>query len=261
MHFAKVAHVGGDVEVLLHSADRGTEPAGDLVEDQDSAVRVRQLLHRLQVAFGRQLGAHRLHHDRGDLALVLVQQAPERVQVALREGQRGPGERLRYADRPRAGDWEAAGRRVFEKVRGLVPVVPAVVAAEDYLVASGRAPGDPRRHGAGVAAALRVADHLRARDRVDQDLRELDLLRAVDREQAAEVDLLLHSPVDDVIGVAEDDRGVAVHPVDILVAVHVGEPRSLCAGGVARADALGVTAGAPALELHPARDQLARPLV
>ena len=252
---------GSDAEVLLHAADRGAEPAGDLVEDQDSAVRVRQLLHGLQVAFGRKLGAHRLHHDRRDLALVLVQEAPEGVQVALGEGQRGPGKSLRDAGRPRAGDREAARRRIFQEVRGLVPVVPAMVSAEDDLVPAGRAPGDPRCHGTGVAAALRVADHLGARHRLHQDLRELDLLGAVDREQAAQVDLLLHRPVDDVIGVAEDDRGIAVHPVDVLVAVDVGEPRALRAGGVARADALGEAAGAPALELHPAGDQLARPLV
>ncbi|MXY42696.1 MAG: ABC transporter ATP-binding protein [Dehalococcoidia bacterium] len=55
---------------------------------------------------------------------------------------------------------------------------------------------------------------------------------------------------------AEDDGSDRVDPVDVLVAVHVDEPRPLGVIGVYRTDRVGETAGPPADELRLARDQL-----
>ena len=120
----------------------------------------------------------------------------------------------------------------------------------------GGASRDADGHGAGLAATLGVAHHLRAGDGVDQQLGKLDLQRAVQGEEAALVDLLPHRAVDHVVGMAEDDRGDRVHPVDVLVAVHVDEPRPLGVIGVYRTDRVREAAGPAADELRLAGDQL-----
>ena len=136
-----------------------------------------------------------------------------------------------------------------------------MVAGEEYLVPARSAARYLHCHGAGLAAALAVADHLRAGDRVDQQLGQLDLLGTVDRVQAALVYLLLHRAVHGLVRVTVDDRAHAVDPVNVLVAVHVHEAGPLGALSVNGADALGELAGSPAHKLRPARYQLAGPVV
>ena len=193
-----------------------------------------RVLDRFKIPFLRSLGAHRLHHDRRDLALILLEELPQVVEVFVDEGNRRAGKRPRHAGRLDAGEGELARLRVDKVVGGLVPVVPAVIAGEEYLVPSCGASRDADGHGAGLAAALGVAHHLRAGDGVDQQLGKVDLQRAVQGEEAALVDLLPHRAVDHVVGMAEDDRRHRIHPVDVLVAVHVDEPRPLGVIGVYR---------------------------
>ena len=167
-------------------------------------------------------------------------------------GESGSGEHLGHAYWLDAGDRELAGVRVRKVVNGLVPVVPTVVAGEEYLVASGGAPRDLYRDGAGFATALAVADHLRAWDRVDEELGQLDLRRAVDAVQAPPVDLLLDRAVHHRVRVTQDHRAHAIDPVYVLVAIDVDEPGALGAVGVDRADSFGEHARPPADELSPA---------
>ena len=136
-----------------------------------------------------------------------------------------------------------------------------MVAGEEYFVPAGRAARYLHGHGAGLPTSLAVADHLRAGDRVDQELGQLDLLGTVDRVQAALVDLLLDRAVHGLVRVAEDDRAHAVDPVDVLVAVHIDEAGPLCALSVNGADTLGELAGPPAHKLGPPRYKLAGPVV
>ena len=136
-----------------------------------------------------------------------------------------------------------------------------MIAGEEYLVLARGAARDADGHGAGLAAALGVAHHLRAGDGVDQKLGKLDLQRAVQGKQAALPDLLPHRAVDHVVGMAEDDRRHRVHPVDVLVAVHVDEPRTLGMIGVYRTDRVREAARPPADELRLAGDQLFRAVV
>ena len=209
----------------------------------------------LQVALRRGEGADGLQHYGGHFTLVLLQEVLQAVEVGLAEGDGGAREDLGDAHGADAGD--EVGE--VEVVGRLVPVVPAVVAGEEDDVLAGGPAGDPRREGAGLAAALRVSDHLGAGDGVDQLLGELDLLGAVDGVYASPVDLLLDGVVDDVIVVSQDDGADGVDPVDVLVAVDVDEPGALGAVGVDRADALDRRQAAP--ELGVARDELAGSLV
>ena len=79
---------------------------------------------------------------------------------------------------------------------------------------------------------------------------------AVQGEEAALADLVPHGIVDHVVGMAEDDGSDSVHPVDVLVAVHVDEPRPLGVIGVYRTDRMREAAGPPADELRLAGDKL-----
>ena len=252
---------GDDPEVLLRAPYGDPEAARHLVVDQHRAVLRRQLLDTLQVAFGRQLRPHRLHHDPGYLPLVLLQQPLQALQVVLRERYGGPGQSLRYPRRLDTRERELARRRVRQVVGRLVPVVPAVVAAEQDHVAPRRPARDPGRHGASLPAPLRVPHHLCARYGIDEHLGKLDLLGAVQRVDAPLVYLLLHRAVHHVVRVAQYHRPHRVRPVDILVAVHVPEPRPLRALRVDGAHAAGKPARAPADELYAPRYQLRRPVV
>ena len=100
--------VGGDAEALGRAAvvDRG---AGlDLVEGEQRAVRVQQVLDALQVAVVRRddAGVHhaRLDDHAGDPALVLLERALERVQVVERHDLRQVDEVGRQAQRLRHRD-------------------------------------------------------------------------------------------------------------------------------------------------------------
>src|SRR5262249_51729719 len=144
---------------------------------------------------------------------------------------------------------------------GQVPVVPAVVAAEEDPVAAGGAAGDAHGHGAGLPAALGVAHHLGAGDGPAQLLGQLDLQLVVDRVDGARGDLPAHRLVHDGVAVAEDDGADARGPVDVLVPIDVSEARPAGAGGVDGRDAAGVARRPAADQLGAAGDQLQAPAV
>ena len=148
-------------------------------------------------------------------------------------------------------------RRSEPRLAARVPVVPAVVAAEEDLVAAGDAAGDAHRHGAGLAPALGVAHHLRRRHQAHQHLGQLHRRLVDDGVDGAALDLLLHGGVDHVVGVAQHDRAHGAEPVDVLVAVHVPDAAALGALGVDRADAEGGPRGTAADQLRGAGDETA----
>src|SRR4051812_21356607 len=103
------------------------------------------------------------------------------------------------------------------EVGGQIPVMPAVVAAEEDLVAPGGPPGDPDGDGTRLSATLGITRHLGAGDGPGQLLGELDLQLMVDRIRGAAGDLLADGLIDRRVAVAEDDRADAADPVDIFV--------------------------------------------
>src|SRR5262249_33727696 len=112
----------------------------------------------------RLLGAERLHDNGSDLAAVVIEELTQSVQVGVGEGQRGAGEGLGYAGRLDAWEEMRIEVGVRRGVGGERPVVPAVVATKQNLVAPRGAAGDTHRDGAGLAAALGVAHHFRTGD-------------------------------------------------------------------------------------------------
>ena len=129
----------------------------------------RQRAHTLKEARRRQRGAARcLHDDAGDLAPVALELLLERGQIVVAERQRGAGQAVRHALRLDPRQQVRVEHAFVLQIGGKVPVVPAVIAAEQHLLAAGIAPRDTHRNCVRLAAPLTVAHHLGAGDRVDQ---------------------------------------------------------------------------------------------
>ena len=218
---------------------------------------VRQVLDRLQITGLGQFRARRLHHDRRHLAAMLLEQILQHVQVAVGKGYGRAGENARNPGGINVGKGVLTAFRVHQVVRRLVPVVPAVVAAEKDLVLVGGSPGDAHRHRAGLAAALGIAHHFGAGYGGDQLFGQLDLLRIVDRVDTAAIDLLLDRRVHHLVGVAQNHGADGVDPVDVLVAVHVDKARSPGALGIDRVYPVGQLARPAADQLGPPRNDFA----
>jgi len=145
------------------------------------------------------------------------------------------------------------GRRAL--ILGARPVVPAVIAAADDLIAAGVGAGQPHGGRRRRAAADQEAEHLDSRDQVDQQFCDLKLLGmggAVDR---ALFHLGPYSRADRGIVVAQDDRSETHQIVEILVAVDVPETGAgcpLCEDGVSQLQHL----VAALVSLAAAHDQL-----
>ena len=149
--------------------------------------------------------------------------------------------------------------RLFRQIGSQIPIVPAVISAEEHLVATGDSPRDPHGHRTGFAAALRITDHLRARNRATQFFGQFDFQFMVDRVDRAGRDLLADGLVHHGIGVSQQDRPDAADPVDVLEAIDIPEPRSLGARRVDRRHAIGHATRPAADQLRGSRDQLRAP--
>src|ERR1051326_1220421 len=203
---AEAGEVGDDAEGLLCAAGSETQRGDDLVEDQQAAGVTRQFAHTLEVAGRRELALHRLHHDRGDAVIELRAQT---LDVVVDEWANQLAQRVRnpFVDRIRRGE----------------PVVKAVPAAVQHDVAAGDDPRQPHRGGEAVGAVLAEDDHLRARDHVDEELRDFDFERTDRRQQRAGVEeLRANGGVDARLAVAEE-IAAAAEPVDVAAAVRVDD--------------------------------------
>src|SRR5262249_17851223 len=120
-------------------------------------------------------------------------------------------------DEPR----EVLGDTLGARRRDGVPIMPAVVTRKnDYVAARGRARNaDSRR--VGLRPGLEEANHFRARDDAREPLRDLDLERMREREDAPARELTRDRFGDGGEGVPEGDRGEPEDVVDVLVAVDV----------------------------------------
>src|ERR1051326_5323085 len=203
---AEAGEVGDDAEGLLCAAGSETQRGDDLVEDQQAAGVTRQFAHTLEVAGRRELALHRLHHDRGDAVIELRAQT---LDVVVDEWANQLAQRVRnpFVDRIRRGK----------------PVVKAGPAAVQHDVAAGDDPRQPHRGGEAVGAVLAEDDHLRARDHVDEELRDFDFERTDRRQQRAGVEeLRANGGVDARLAVAEE-IAAAAEPVDVAAAVRVDD--------------------------------------
>ena len=208
---AEGRQIGGDAVVLARPAERHAKADLDLVEDTERAVLVCHVDAALQEALRRTLTADRLHDDTGDLVVVLFEAIFQGIEIAVG-----------HLNRERGDDC----RRTF--VLRARPVVPAVVAAADDLIAAGVGPRQPHRSRRGRAAADQKAEHLHSRDQIDQHLRDLELLGMRGAVDGALIHLRLHRRVDSGVVVAQQDRTEAQQIVQILVAVHVPEAGAGC---------------------------------
>ena len=258
--------VRGDPGHRGHAARPGGEPGLHLVERQQRAAGVQQVLQAGQVA-GLGQDDPRVHHDRledhpGDLARVLVQQPGDAVEVVEADDQ---GE---IGDRPRD---PGAGRDLVRPARGadlvdlgvdrdLDRVVMAVVAAldlDDQVAAGDRAHqvhGVHRGLGAGVGeppqrqpepAGQLLGDH----DRGARGLGEVGAERGLGANR-------LH---DRGVAVPGQRHAVPAVQVDVLVAVDVVDLGALAVAEPDRLRPGDLPAGGdPAGERRPARSAMRR---
>ncbi|HLQ44420.1 MAG TPA: hypothetical protein VK137_06815, partial [Planctomycetaceae bacterium] len=96
---------------------------------------------------------------------MIVEQLPQGREITERKRQSRFGQRLRDTNRfdPRIQVCIEVGFGV--EVRGQIPIVPAVISAEQHLVAPSRTASDPDRDRTRLTAALGVAHHLGTRNR------------------------------------------------------------------------------------------------
>ncbi len=100
-----------------------------------------------------------------------------------------------------------------------------------------------------------TARHLRAGNDTVEKFGQLNLQGAVEREDAAAVDLRLDRAVDGGVRVAQDDRAYRVDLVDILVFVNINEACALGSYSIDRTAAMRELAQSPADQLRPPGDE------
>ena len=106
------------------------------------------------------------------------------------------------------------------EIRGQVPVVPAVVAADGHEVAAGARPGDPHGDGHGLAAGPGEADVFGPGVQPDEQPGQFDLLGIVERTHRTVLDAADH-------GGGHVGVGVAQRAAPDAHARHVDEPAAL----------------------------------
>ncbi len=145
--------------------------------------------------------------------------------------------------------------RLLCQVGGQIPVMPAMVSAEQDFVAACGAARDSHGHRARFAATFRVTHHLRARYRRAQRFGQLNFQLMVDRIHRAQGNLSTDRLIDHWIGVAQQDRTDATDPVDVLEAIEVPEPRAARPHRIDRRHTIRHSAGPTADQLCRARNQ------
>ncbi len=245
-----------DPELPLGALQPADPEAGDhLVEHEHRAVGLGQLPEGLEVTLDRVddpvVAEDRLREHRRDLVAAVLEDRSDRRLVVERNSRGVRGEGL--------GDAGTRGRSVagvaLDERRLLGAVVPTL--HDDDLVAAGVGPGQPDRGHRRLGAAVDESEHLDAGDVPADELRELDFDfgRCAVHRAGARVSLYrrLHG-----IGkiVAEQERAVPHHEIEIPVTVGVDDVRAVAALYKKR-----VGAGRPHGGVDPAGEHRERPVV
>ena len=183
-----------------------------VVEDEDDPVIVAELAHAGQKALRRQLRvvsrvvAKRREHHAGDRAAILLDQPRQPFEIVVAEVQhvgaifgRDP---IGHRADPRMSAVIRAGRG-------------------DDLSAAGEMPRDHRCPGAYVGAVFGEHRPIGERRDLDQIFRQLDPERGRRVEAVALLGLAARRFLDAGMAMAEHDRAVGAHVVDVLVAINV----------------------------------------
>ena len=226
-HFAHRRQVGSDPEEALRAVLVHAEARHDLVEAEQRAIALAELLQALEEApvglDEARVADDGLEDDPGDLALVGLEdlRGPLQVVVVADEGRGGGG----GGD---AGGIGQAERRDPGAGLHQEGVRVAVVAPDELqdLVAARERPHQAQDREAGLGAGVDEADHLDGRDAVDHRFRQNILQSAGSSEGRALLELRFKGLGDLGVGVAADGRAPRADEVDVLVPVDVEAVRA-----------------------------------
>mmetsp|Transcript_7468 Transcript_7468/g.18103 ORF Transcript_7468/g.18103 Transcript_7468/m.18103 type:complete len:525 (+) Transcript_7468:23-1597(+) len=220
-----LAHGGdvrGDAKVLLGAAVGDPEARHDLVEDEDGPVVVAELAEALEKLLGGDdeagVSDDWLEDDGGDLALVLLEELLDRLEVIVLGRQRRLGSSLGNARRVGEAEGEDARAGRDEEPVGVTVVAPLEL---DDLVALGVGPDEAEHAHAGLCARVGEADHFDRGDSVNHHLGEHVLVEGGGAERGALLEGLDKRVVDLLQVVAADGGAPSADVVDVLVAVDV----------------------------------------
>ena len=204
---AETGEVGNDAVIGLGTANRPTKAGDNLVEDQERAVPVHEVLQFLQIAGHWLRAAGRLDDEGRELVWIFVKEGFDRGEVAVGDH---VGER-----RDRGWNAEIAGGCAD------VPVLPAVIAAQHDSVPACRGARQADRRRGGIGAILAEANHLRAGNVRDEPFCQLRLQLRGQAEADASRQLPTDRKVDIRVAIAEHVRQQRTDEIDIFVAVHI----------------------------------------
>src|SRR3954467_10791200 len=143
---AKCRDIGGHLEGFLSPAQRIAKAGDRLIEYQKRASSVSQLPDSLEISRGGLDYVHRLHDHGRDLIFEVRQQFFEGREVAVRKTMRQLAASLRHA--------------LVARGRADVPVLPAMIAADQHVIRAGKGARDPNRTSRCVRSILAEAHHL-----------------------------------------------------------------------------------------------------
>ena len=212
------------------------EAGDDLVEHQRGALVLGDGAQLLQEVLGpqrRMAALHRLHHDSRDVVAVGLDPL-QGLRIAVAQ-HRHVGDGLRRdarRHRQRAGRGTTAGLH-----QHLVELAVIVVVEDHNALAPGDGPGHAHRRHHGFRAGVAEGDALVARH-LRHQCRDLAGQRRLRPDREAFLQLRGDGGGDEVGRMAEHGLAVAVHQVDVFVAVDVPDLRSLGARGQDRIDQL-----------------------
>ncbi len=234
-HLAEGREVRRDAVEPLCAARADPKAGHHLVEDQHRAVLRAERAQRLQeLARPRHevhVAGHRLDDHRRDLVALPAECVLELLHVVEREHRGVTGGLRRHAGRARVAERERARARLHEQRVGV-----AVVAA--FELDDAGAAGEPAREAERGHRRLGARGHepheRHARQRLAEQLRELDLERGRRAERESFERRLAHGRDDQWVRVPEDERPPGADVVDVALAVGVPEVRAFAAFEEAR---------------------------
>ena len=219
--------VGRYAVVFLRAAVSEAEDGDHLVEHEQDAVAVGEVAQPLQEAGLRRDDAlNGLGDDGGDLVVMAVEQRFDGVEVVERRDEHGLPHSLRHARRTGLRLRERRGSRRREAHQRVV-VHPVKAALElDDLVAFGEGSGDLEGVVGRLGARADEADLLRARDGLDDALRQFDGVGVLREERRALGHRRARRLDDFGVGVAENHRAGAEQVVYVLAPAEVADARA-----------------------------------
>ena len=124
--------------------------------------------------------------------------------------------------------------RFFRKIGCEIPVVPAVIAAEQNQIFSRGTAGDSHGHSTRFTPGLCITHHLRTRNAVAEFFRQLDFQFMIDGVHRALRNLLLNGIIHHWVGIPQQDCADAADPVNVLIPVNVSKSRAFCFDSIDR---------------------------